>query len=192
MCRWATYLLMFLYFWPKKSIFWPKSTIWYLGDILPRRSKSTPTGTRAAWKATFVWLSWSHLLHSTQQLDRPGAKVIVKVSFLIVCNLNGPAFPFWLFWFGYCRLPLSGQTFKGDATVAGWGATLEGGQINGTLLSAQVGLMWIISFCLFLSLWNYINIWKVPLVDQAGCKTIYGEALHQVNGKVVVPTSTDF
>ena len=113
-----------------------------------------------------------------------------------VCNLNGP-FPFG--YFGYFRLPLSGQTFKGDAIVAGWGATLEGGQINGTLLSAQVGLshwglLWIISFtwkvcvcCLCLT-----SIWKVPLVDQVECKTIYGEALHQVNAKVAMPTSIDF
>jgi len=40
--------------------------------------------------------------------------------------------------------------------VAGWGATLEGGQIDGTLLSASV-----------------------PLVDHEECKTIYGEALYQ-------------
>ena len=58
------------------------------------------------------------------------------MSFLYVSNLNGP-FPFG--YFGYFRLPLSGQTFNGDAIVAGWGATVEGGQINGTLLSAQVG-----------------------------------------------------
>ena len=56
-----------------------------------------------------------------------------------MCLLSEWTFPFWLFCFGYFRLPLSGQTFKGDAIVAGWGATLEGGQINGTLLSAQVG-----------------------------------------------------
>ena len=98
-------------------------------------------------------------MRSTQLLDLPGdlVKVIVIVSFF-VCNLNGP-FPFG--YFGYFRLPLSGQTFKGDAIVAGWGATLEGGQINGTLLSAQVGLtvnyqLHLKSFCL-LSL-SYIDM----------------------------------
>merc|ERR1712037_324102 len=39
---------------------------------------------------------------------------------------------------GSARLPLSGQNFTGEAIVAGWGATLEGGQIDGTLLSASV------------------------------------------------------
>merc|ERR1712037_841974 len=57
---------------------------------------------------------------------------------------------------GSARLPLSRQNFTGEAIVAGWGATLEGGQIDGTLLSASV-----------------------PLVDHEECKTIYGEALYQ-------------
>ena len=69
--------------------------------------------------------------------------------------------------------------------MAGWGATIEGGQINGTLLSAKV-----CSFNLFrcatkmlclLSVTFFTSTWKVPLVDQEDCKTIYGESLQEVN-----------
>ena len=74
--------------------------------------------------------------------------------------------------------------------MAGWGATLEGGQINGTLLSAKVSnlncRMQMSAVCT--SIWSL----KVPLVDQEECKTMYGEALYQVNGKVAVPVFTHF
>ena len=98
------------------------------------------------------------------------------------------------------RLPLSGQNFTGEAIVAGWGATLEGGQIDGTLLSASVSRLfywprwttwigrcnfpWKVNVCT--STWSL----KVPLVDHEECKTIYGEALYQVKGKVSMCTGS--
>ena len=64
---------------------------------------------------------------------------------------------------------------------------IEGRQINGTLLSTQVGPVDNYHLKSSRLLYEITSIWKVPLVDQAGCKTIYGEALHQVNGRVAMP-----
>jgi len=57
---------------------------------------------------------------------------------------------------GTTRLPLSGQTFAGNATVAGWGATIDGGQIDGILRKAEV-----------------------PLIPKSDCERIYEDMLQE-------------
>ena len=184
MCRWAT-------------------LFWFYPPIDPRRSKSTPTGMRAAWKPTFASLSSSRLLSSTQLLDPPGGPSILAsvvewtsllpIFFLLLMFLSSENAGFHYLvkispekqlWPGGVP-PLKGGRLMEPCWAPRW-ATLFYllAQVSSLFFIGRSNSPWKVHICT--SIWSL----KVPLVDHEECQTIYGEALYQVKGKVAVPMCT--
>ena len=76
---------------------------------------------------------------------------------------------------------MSGQTFTGNATVVGWGATEEGGQINGILQSAEV------RFTNYdgQSNWNQFTSKRWLLWIRRGAKLFMGRPFTRLSRKII-------